>query len=89
MLLSEIRKRAGKSQGELAKQLGIKQPSLSKLETQPDIQISTLGKILRALGGELELLAKFPSGRVRITQFDASSGRRRNTRASQREARST
>jgi transcriptional regulator with XRE-family HTH domain len=70
LLLSEIRKLAGKSQGELAGILGIKQPSLSKLENQDDMQISTLKKIIEALGGEVHIVARFPKAKVRITQFD-------------------
>jgi DNA-binding XRE family transcriptional regulator len=70
LLLSECRQMAGKSQQEVADLLGIKQPSLSKLEKQRDMQISTLQKIVAALGGELEVLARFPKGTVRIEQFD-------------------
>ena len=70
LLLSEVRKLAGKSQQQVAQALGIKQPSLSKLEKQSDMQISTLRKIVKALGGELEVLAKFPKGVVKIDQFD-------------------
>ena len=70
LLLSEVRQLAGKSQQQVAKALGIKQPSLSKLEKQSDMQISTLRKIVQALGGELEVLAKFPKGTVKIDQFD-------------------
>ena len=69
LLLSEVRKLAGKSQQQVAHALGIKQPSLSKLEKQSDMQISTLRKIVKALGGELEVLAKFPKGTVKIDQF--------------------
>jgi transcriptional regulator with XRE-family HTH domain len=69
LLLSEIRKLAGKSQREVADALGIKQPSLSKLENQSDMQISTLLRIVRALGGELEIFAKFPAGKVKIGPF--------------------
>lgn len=69
LLLSELRKLAGKSQREVAQRLGIKQPSLSKLEKQSDMQISTLQKIVAALGGELEVVAKFPKGRVPIRPF--------------------
>lgn len=69
MLLSEVRQRAGMSQSELAAALGIKQPSLSKLEGQSDMQISTLQRIVSALGGELEVFARFPRGRVKIKQF--------------------
>ena len=57
-----MRKLAGKSQREVAATLGIKQPSLSKLEGQSDMQISTLRKIVAALGGELDVIARFPKG---------------------------
>jgi len=70
MLLSEIRKLAGKSQAELARILGIKQPSLSKLESQDDMQISTLKKIIESLGGEVHIIARFPNAKLRIRQFD-------------------
>ena len=75
LLLSEVRKLAGKSQQQLAESLGIKQPSLSKLEKQSDMQISTLRKIVKALGGELEVTAKFPKGTVKLDQFDPSRRR--------------
>lgn len=69
MLLAEIRKEAGLTQNDLAQALGIKQPSLSKLEAQDDMQISTLRRIINALGGELELVAKLPGGTVKLSQF--------------------
>ena len=69
LLVRELRQAAGKSQRELAKELGIKQPSLSKLENQSDIQVSTLQKIIEALGGELDLVARFPNGDFRIRQY--------------------
>jgi transcriptional regulator with XRE-family HTH domain len=78
LLLSEIRQLAGKSQQEVAETLGMKQPSLSKLEKQADMQISTLRKIIKALGGELEVLARFPKGTVRIDQFDRAHRRSRH-----------
>ncbi len=71
LLLSELRKSTGKSQREVAAKLGIKQPSLSKLEGQTDMQILTLRRIVAALGGELDIIARFPKGSVRIGQFDA------------------
>ncbi|MFN0057635.1 MAG: helix-turn-helix domain-containing protein [Planctomycetota bacterium] len=68
-VLSEIRTGRGMSQVEVAKALGIKQPSLSKLEKQSDMQISTLDKIVRVLGGELEVVARFKKGTVKIGPF--------------------
>ena len=70
LLLSEVRQLTGKSQQQVADALGMKQPSLSKLEKQADMHISTLQKIVKALGGELEVLVKFPKGTVKIDQFD-------------------
>jgi transcriptional regulator with XRE-family HTH domain len=69
MLLAEIRKSVGLTQEDLAAQLGIKQPTLSKLESQDDIQVSTLRRLIEALGGELELIAHLPKGDIRIRQF--------------------
>jgi len=70
MLLSEIRKAVGLTQEELAKSLGIKQPTLSRLESQSDMQISTLRRLVRALGGELEIVARLPGGVIRLSQFE-------------------
>ena len=75
MLLSEIRANAGKSQSELARTLGIKQPTLSKLENQRDMQISTLRRIVEALGGRLEIIARFPGNSVRLEQFGKAAGK--------------
>ena len=75
LLLREVRELTGKSQRQVAETLGMKQPSLSKLEKQTDMQISTLHKIIAALGGELQVLAKFPQGVFEINQFDKATRR--------------
>ncbi len=79
LLLSELRLAAGKSQRELAEALGIKQPSLSKLEGQDDMHVSTLKKIVHALGGNLHITATFPRGDVRVKQFDGNKRARVRT----------
>jgi transcriptional regulator with XRE-family HTH domain len=73
MLLSEIRQLAGLTQQQLAESIGIKQPTLSTLESQDDMQISTLYRIVEALGGHLEIVANLPTGRVSISQFKQSA----------------
>jgi len=70
MLLAELRKASGYSQKKLAAKLKMKQPSLSKLENATDMQVTTLRKLVTALGGELEIVCKFPKGKVRLVQFD-------------------
>jgi DNA-binding XRE family transcriptional regulator len=70
MLLAEIRQAEGMTQEELAEKLGIKQPTLSRLESQHDMQVSTLQRLVEALGGKLELIAHLPGATVRIRQFD-------------------
>ena len=72
MLLAEIRKSVGLTQEDLAVQLGIKQPTLSKLESQDDMQISTLRRLIEALGGKLELIAHLPRGDIRIGHLSSS-----------------
>jgi len=69
MLLAELRKSAGVTQEELASSLGIKQPTLSRMESQSDMQISTLRRVIESLGGELEIIAHLPDGDVRLSQF--------------------
>ena len=73
MLLSEIRKTVGLTKEETAAALGIAQPSLSKLENQDDMQVSTLRRLIEALGGQLEIIAHLPRGDIRIRQFKDAS----------------
>ena len=72
MLLTEIRQLMGLTQEEVAKKLGIKQPTLSKLESQDDMYVSTLRHLVEALGGKLELVVHLPAGDIRIQQFEGS-----------------
>src|SRR5579863_3986975 len=58
--LRQLRKVAGKAQAEIAVALKIKQPSVSKIERQADMYLSTLRSYVKAIGGELELVVKLP-----------------------------
>ena len=73
MLLAEIRQAAGLTQEQVAANLGVKQPTLSRIESQDDMQLSTLQRLVRALGGELEIIAHLPGQDVRIRQFTESA----------------
>lgn len=59
--LRELRQIAGKAQEDIAAVLNIKQPSVSKIEKQADMYLSTLRGYVEAIGGELELTVKLPS----------------------------
>ncbi len=59
--LGELRRAAGKAQTDIAAALKIKQPSVSKIEQQADMYLSTLRSYVEAMGGELELTVKLPS----------------------------
>jgi transcriptional regulator with XRE-family HTH domain len=62
--LRELRKAAGKAQAEIAATLKIKQPSISKIEKQTDMYLSTLRSYVEAIGGELDLIVRLPPRRV-------------------------
>ena len=59
--LRQLRKVSGKAQAEIAAALKIKQPSVSKIERQADMYLSTLRSYVKAIGGELELVVHLPS----------------------------
>jgi len=61
LTLRDLRKAHHMTQEKLALELGIKQESVSNLEKRSDMLLSTLRHYIRALGGELELLVKFPN----------------------------
>ncbi len=73
MALHELRRARGISQEKLAKALHIKQPNVAKLEKRTDVYISTLRATIEAMGGTLDIVARFPDGKVRITNFSSIS----------------
>src|ERR1700730_16886036 len=62
--LRELRKAAGKAQADIAAALKIKQPSVSKIEKQTDMYLSTLRSYVAAVGGKLDLVVRLPSRRA-------------------------
>lgn len=74
MPLDELRQARGLSQQMLATLLHVQQPAIAKLERRTDMYISTLRSHIEAMGGELEITARFPDGAVRIRNF-ADSGK--------------
>ena len=70
MPLSELRQARKFTQQQIAQSLKIKQASVSKMESQTDMYISTIRKYIEAMGGELEIVAKFPEGNVKVETFE-------------------
>lgn len=64
--LYELRRSKQVSQVELAERLEITQSAVSKLEHADDVRLSTLRDYVEALGGHLELRARFPDREVSI-----------------------
>lgn len=79
--LGDLRQAVGITQERLAKALRINQAGVSKIERRSDIFVSTLRKAVKAMGGELEIHAKFRSGDVKIKQFGGIAHRARRTRS--------
>jgi len=60
MTLRELRRARKLTQVRLAKALGISQDGVSRLERRSDLLLSTLRKSVKAMGGNLSLVAEFP-----------------------------
>ena len=69
MPLHELRAARRLSQEALAAVLHTRQSSVSKIERRADMYVSTLRSYIEAMGGRLEITARFPDGVVRIAQF--------------------
>ena len=60
MTLRQLRRARSLTQVRMAKALGITQDSVSRLEKRSDVLLSTLRKTVKAMGGNLSLVAEFP-----------------------------
>ena len=70
MALDELRGALDLTQEHLAELLHVNQAAISKVERRSDMYISTLRKIIAAMGGQLDIRAILPNGIVRINQFE-------------------
>jgi DNA-binding XRE family transcriptional regulator len=66
MRLRELREMAGKTQAEVADALEKVQAEISQFENRPDHMLSTLREYVRALGGKLEVIARFGDKSVQL-----------------------
>ncbi len=73
MTLAELRKAIQLSQAELATALKVQQPAISRLEQRTDMYVSHLRRVIEAMGGQLDIIARFPHGEVLIDNFQELS----------------
>ncbi len=66
MDLRAVRELVGKTQADVARATKMTQPLISRAETREDHRLSTLRRYIEALGGELEVIAKFGNKMVRL-----------------------
>lgn len=69
MPLQELRQALRLSQVELGALLQVEQPAIAKLEKRTDMYVSTLRRVIEAMGGRLRIVAEFPDGKVEIANF--------------------
>lgn len=61
MSLRMLRKAMNKTQADIAKALNVGQDTVSRYEQRTDMLLSTLQSYVHAMGGELDLIARFPN----------------------------
>lgn len=62
--LSGLRKAIGLTQAQIAAELGVNQPEISKFENRETFMVDTLARFVAATGGRLRLIAEYDDGTV-------------------------
>ncbi len=75
MSLRDLRKARKLTQARVARTLGITQDSVSRLEKRSDLLLSTLRKTVKAMGGDVRIVAEFPD-RAPVVLSDLSENDR-------------
>ncbi|WP_414575479.1 transcriptional regulator [Anabaena sp. CCY 9402-a] len=68
--LMELKESLALTKNELENDLNVLESAISELETQEDIQLSTLSRCVKALGGKLKIVAHFSDEEITLTEFD-------------------
>jgi DNA-binding XRE family transcriptional regulator len=64
MNLQQLREHVRKTQGDVARKAAVTQPQLSRIEARRDHLVSTLRKYVRALGGDIRVVAELGVERI-------------------------
>jgi len=70
LTILELQQSLGATEDEIEAQLNDFSSTISDLENQEDIQISTLSRYIKALGGNLKIVAHFPNEEITLAQFE-------------------
>jgi predicted transcriptional regulator len=64
MNLQQLREHVRQTQGDVARRASVSQPQLSRVEGRRDHLVSTLRKYVRALGGDVKVVAELGPERI-------------------------
>jgi DNA-binding XRE family transcriptional regulator len=78
MTLAELRQALQLTQESLGETLNVGQTAIAKMEKRADMYVSNLRRFIEAMGGELDIVARFPSGAVKISNFADLDGSSRD-----------
>lgn len=69
LTLAELRRARQLTQETLGETLQVGQAAIAKMEKRADMYVSNLRRFVEAMGGELDIVARFPDRTVRINNF--------------------
>ena len=69
MTLAELRQARQLTQETLSGTLHVGQAAVAKMEKRTDMYVGNLRRFVEAMGGELDVVARFPEGSVKISNF--------------------
>jgi hypothetical protein len=69
MTLAELRQARQLTQQTLSGTLNVGQAAVAKMERRTDMYVGNLRRFVEAMGGELDVIARFPEGSVKISNF--------------------
>lgn len=69
MTLAELRQARHLTQATLSDTLHVGQAAVAKMEKRTDMYVGNLRRFVEAMGGELDVVARFPEGSVKIGNF--------------------
>ena len=72
MPLHRLREARRLTQKQIAEAMNLDQGRVSRMERRADVYVSTLRNFIGAMGGHLELIARFPDGMVVISHLGES-----------------